>query len=77
MHYIECDEMTKLQKQLKEEQEQKNIMAQEMDIFRTRLVLECKDVEVLQPVSSSGTDNTKVPGTLACTYANEYVCIFN
>ena len=59
MCIVECDEMAKLQKQLKAEQEQNNIMAQEIDILRTRQGVECKDVEVqfsyLQPVSGTIT----------------------
>ena len=56
MCVIECDEMEKLQKQLKAEQEQNNniIMAQEINILKTK---QRKDVEVqfsyLQPVSGT------------------------
>ena len=44
--------MAKLQKA---EQEQKNIMAQEINIIRTRQGVEWKDFDVLKLVSSSGT----------------------
>ena len=54
MCIVECDEIAKLQKQLKAEQEQNNIMAQEINILKTK---QRKDVEVqfsyLQPVSGT------------------------
>ena len=49
---VEYDEMAKLQKA---EQEQKNMMAQEINIIKTGQEVEWKDVDVLKLVSSPGT----------------------
>ena len=53
------DEMTKLQKQSKTEQEQKDDMTQDIDVIKTRQGVERKDVEIqfsyLQPVSGTIT----------------------